>query len=87
MTEKNIIKLVILHIGIGLLIAFFPFLAKIYAAIIVIIGIFFVVKNKNQNNEVLYVSAYLVGSEVFLRTTGGSPCYEYAKYFMLLFFV
>ena len=87
MTEKNIIKLVILHIGIGLLITFFPFLAKIYAALIVIIGIYFVVKNKNQNNEVLYASAYLVGSEVFLRTTGGSPCYEYAKYFMLLFFV
>jgi hypothetical protein len=85
MTEKNIVKLILLHLGIGILIAIFPFLSKIYAGLIVMAGVFWIVKNRNQNHEVLYIIAYLVGSEVFLRTTGGSLCYEYGKYFMLLF--
>ena len=87
MTDKNIIKLVILHLGIGILIAFFHFFSKIYTILIVLVGVCFVIKNQNKNNEVLYAISYLVGSEVFLRTTSGSLSYELGKYFMLLFTV
>jgi O-antigen ligase len=34
---------------------------------------------------VLYVSAYIVGSEVFLRMTGGSLLYESSKYGVMMF--
>lgn len=85
MKEKNITKLTLLHIVIGGLIAFFPLLAKLYSVLIVLFGIYFIVKNRNRNNEALYVIAYVVGSEVFLRTTYGSFCYEFGKYFMLFF--
>ena len=87
MTDKNIIKLLLLHIGIGILIAILPFFSKIYTILIVLIGVYFVIKNQNKNSEVLYAISYLVGSEVFLRTTDGSLSYELGKYFMLLFSV
>lgn len=84
--EKNSIKLILLHLGIGVLISFFPILSKAYSVLIVLSGFYFVVKNKNRNHEVLYVVAYLVGSEVFLRSNQRIS-YEFAKYFMLLFLV
>ncbi|MGV3695731.1 O-antigen ligase family protein [Flavobacterium sp.] len=85
MTDKEIIKLILLHVGIGILIAFYPFVSKIYTVLIVLTGIFFVIKNRNQNHEVLYVIAYLAGSEILLRTTRGSISYEFSRYFMLIF--
>ncbi|MEO0045775.1 MAG: hypothetical protein RL705_966 [Bacteroidota bacterium] len=85
MTDKDYIKLIIGHLGIGVLISVFPFLSKVYALLIVSIGLYFVLKNKNKNHEVLYVAAYIVGSEVFLRTTQGNPFHEYGRYFVLLF--
>lgn len=67
MSEKNLFKLIILHICIGFLVAFNLFFSKIYAILIVLIGLWFVVKNKSRNNEVLYIIAYMVGSEVFFK--------------------
>lgn len=85
MTDKHYTKLILGHIGIGFSISLFPFIAKVYAVLIIIIGLFLVLKNKNKNNEVLYASAYLTGCEVFLRATDGSPFYEYGRYFTMLF--
>lgn len=83
--ERNYILLALLHIAIGILVFYIPFFAKIYSLLIVLIGVFFVVKNKNENQEVLIASAYLVGSEVFLRMTDGNPSYEFAKYGVIFF--
>lgn len=85
MTDKDYIKLVLAHIGIGFCLFLFPFLAKIYAALIVITGLYFVFKNKNSKNEALYAAAYIIGSEVLLRATSGNPMYEYGKYFAVFF--
>jgi hypothetical protein len=85
MTDKDYIKLIIGHLGLGVLISVFPIVSKVYALLIVLIGLYFVLKNKNKNHEVLYVAAYIVGSEVFLRTTQGNPLHEYGRYFVLLF--
>ncbi|MFN3967759.1 O-antigen ligase family protein [Flavobacterium sp.] len=87
MTDKDYIKLIIGHIGIGFLISVVPFFSKVYAILILVIGLYFVIKNKNKNHEVLYVAAYIVGSEVFLRTTQGNPFHEYGRYFVFLFIV
>lgn len=78
-SEINYINLVLIHIGIALLLFYIPFLSKIYAILIAVFGTYYIIKNNNRNNEVLYVSAYLVGAEVFLRMTGGNLNNEYVK--------
>lgn len=51
------------------------------------VGLVYVVKTRNKNNEVLFVSAYLVGSEVFLRMTEGNPFHELTKYSVIIFMI
>lgn len=82
---ENYFFLLLIHIFSGIIIYEFPFFSKIYAYLILVAGIFIIVKNKNRNNEVLLVSAYLVGSEVLLRMSYGSPNYEFGKYGIILF--
>ncbi len=85
MQNKHYLALLFSHILLGILIFFVPFLAKIYGYAILGIGIFIVVMTKNKNNEVLYVCSYIVGSEVFLRMTDGSPNHEFGKYSIIIF--
>jgi hypothetical protein len=47
---------------------------------LVIFGAFVIIKRQNKNNEALLAAGYVVGSEVFLRMTGGNPLYEISKY-------
>ena len=83
--EKNYLLLIIAHIIIGVSISAFPSFSKIYGALIFIISIYFIVKTRNRNNEVIYTCAYIVGSEVFLRMTDGNPSYEFSKYCLVFF--
>jgi len=80
--------LLIIHAVIALAVFILPFLSKLYALLIPIVGFFIVYRTKNRNNEVLLVAAYLVGVEVFLRMTGGNFNNEFVKvnviFFMLL---
>ncbi|NBU82877.1 MAG: O-antigen ligase domain-containing protein, partial [Flavobacteriaceae bacterium] len=85
MKERKYIILILLHVLIGILIYLFKPLSVVYAISILAIGLYYIVKKQNRNNEVLFVSAYIVGSEVFLRMTGGSLLYESAKYGVMLF--
>ena len=90
-SEINYINLVLIHVGIALALFYIPFLSKIYAVLIAVFGTAYIINKNNRNNEVLYVSAYLVGAEVFLRMTGGNLNNEYVKtvvsLWMLLGFV
>jgi hypothetical protein len=85
MKERKYIILILLHVLIGVLVYLFRPLSIVYAISIPVIGFYYIVKNQNKNNEVLFVSAYIVGSEVFLRMTGGNILYESAKYGVMLF--
>ncbi len=85
--EKNYLLLILLHIGIGIAIFMFPALSKIYGYAMILGGLYWVLKNRNKNEEVLFASAYIVGSEVFLRMTGGNPLYEFSKYGVMGFIV
>ncbi|CAM3615259.1 O-antigen ligase family protein [Flavobacterium saliperosum] len=79
--------LILIHIGIGLVVYLLPFLSKIYSLLMLAVGLVYVVKTRNKNNEVLFVSAYLVGSEVFLRMTEGNPFHELTKYSVIIFMI
>lgn len=79
------IHVVLVHCIIAVIIFAVPFLSKILALLIPIIGFYFVQKTKNKNNEVLLIAAYLVGIEVFLRMTGGNLNNEYVKISVMFF--
>lgn len=85
MKEKKYILLVALHALIGILVFVVRPLSKFYGLAILAVGFYYVVKKRNRNNEVLLVSAYIVGSEVFLRMTGGNILYEFSKYGVMIF--
>jgi hypothetical protein len=71
--------LILLHMAIAIAVFIVPAVSKLYAIAIVLIGFAYVIKAKNKNNEALYVAAYFVGVEVFLRMTEGNFFEQYAK--------
>jgi hypothetical protein len=78
-------QIILFHAILGFLVYLFPFVAKIYGYAIFIGGFFYVIKTQNKQNEALIAAAYVVGSEVFLRMTGGNPLYEISKYGVIVF--
>ncbi|WP_320814512.1 O-antigen ligase family protein [Flavobacterium sp.] len=74
------IKYILFHIVLGGLIFVLPIVSKLYAILIIVVGVRYVVLNKNEDNEALYVASYIVGAEVFLRMTQGNFFEQYAKY-------
>lgn len=82
---KEYIFLILFHFLIGLACYIVTPLSKIYGALVLLVGFFYILKNKNRNNEVLIVAAYVVGLEIFLRITGGIILYEYGKYSVMFF--
>ncbi len=82
---NNYVLLLVFHILLGVSIYKFSFLSKILTFLIVIIGIYCVVKNKNKNYENLVFAAYFVGIEVFLKATHANPIYEFGKVIISLF--
>ncbi len=74
------LKFVVIHLFVGLAIFLVPPISKVYAITIILVGFRYVILRKNANNEALYVAAYIVGAEVFLRMTQGNFFEQYAKY-------
>jgi hypothetical protein len=85
LSKKSYILLIILHLILGFVIFTFEKLSLIYGVLTILFGVFYILKSRNKNNEVLYVSAYIVGLEVFLRMTGGGLSYEIGKYAVILY--
>ncbi|MBN8641807.1 MAG: O-antigen ligase family protein [Flavobacteriales bacterium] len=85
--DKNYLFLILVHLLLGVVIFNFPIVSKVYGYLILIVGILVLLKTRNKNDEVLYICAYIVGSEVFLRMTNGNPNHEFAKYSLVFFFL
>lgn len=83
--ELSYVYLMLFHAFMGVLIFALPFLSKIYTLGILVFGIFYIVKTKNKNNEVLMLSAYIVSVEVLLRMTDGMILNEFGKYSVMFF--
>ncbi len=84
---KNYLFLILSHILLGVIIFLVPVVSKVYGILIFLVSIYFIIKTRNANNEVLYAAAYVVGSEVFLRMTDGNPNHEFSKYSVVVFMV
>ena len=88
MTKNNSITyiyLVVIHALTAFAVFVFPFLSKLYAILIPVVGFYIVFRRKNKNNEVLLFAAYLIGVEVFIRMTGGDLNNEYVKFSVIFF--
>jgi hypothetical protein len=83
--ESSYLYLILFHVAIGIMIFLLPFTAKLYGYSIFILGGYFVIKTQNRNNEALMAAAYIAGSEVLLRMTGGNITYEFSKYGVMIF--
>lgn len=82
-SHKRLI-LAVTHLVLGVLVLS-GLVVKAYSILIVFFGVLYIIRNKNENNEAIYWSAYLVGAEVLFRMAGGMIFYELPKYAVLLF--
>ncbi|GAA4815455.1 O-antigen ligase family protein [Litoribaculum gwangyangense] len=87
MKNFSYIKIIALHVLIGLLVYGFSALSRIY-----LLGIFvffsyqiFKAKPSQKAVKVLMACSYVVGAEVFIRMTGGNFLYEASKYLVIFF--
>ncbi|WP_298262462.1 O-antigen ligase [uncultured Lutibacter sp.] len=60
-------------------------ITKIYSALIVVFGVLFIIRAKNDENQAIFWSAYMIGAEVLFRMSGGMVFHELPKYSVLLF--
>lgn len=84
-SKTSYFALVLAHIVLGVMFYSIGFLSKIYGVIIPILGIMFIIKTQNKNNQVLLASSYVIGSEVLLRMTQGNISHELAKYMVIIY--
>jgi hypothetical protein len=78
--------LVIFHLLLGFLLLIGVF-AKFYALAVIIIGFVSILKNKNSNEQAAMWCAYLAGSDVLFRMSGGMFFHEMHKYAIALFLI
>ncbi|SHG06560.1 O-Antigen ligase [Flavobacterium segetis] len=83
--DLTYLYLILFHVLIGGLGYLLPFTSKIYGYSIFVFWTIYIIAKQNRNNEVLLAAAYIAGSEVFLRMTGGNPLYEISKYGVIYF--
>jgi len=80
----NKLLLFTIHLALGFLCTVAIF-AKLYGFLIIVIGSYFIIRNKNSNEEAILAASYLVGAEVFLRMTSGVILFETGKYGVFFF--
>ncbi|MCM2302922.1 MAG: O-antigen ligase family protein [Flavobacteriaceae bacterium] len=82
--NKNRFIWVMLHLALGLFIGI-SLVSTILSVSIVMFGMVLIISRKNEHQEAVLFSAYLVGAEVLFRMTGGAVLHELTKYAVMLF--
>lgn len=85
--KDKYIKLIVLHVLIGVMVYGLRFTSKVYFIFLLVYFLIDII-NSNKRRRVVHVliaCSYIVGCEVFLRMTGGNFLYEVAKYLVIVF--
>ena len=77
--------LIIIHILIGFAISTFRPISKLYELTLVATLFIMLYYKKDKQQAVLIALAYIAGSDVFIRMSGGSISYELHKYLIIVF--
>lgn len=87
MKQYSYITLIVFHVALAVGIFIFETLSKVYFIAILAVGLFAIISAAPKKRYIYVLSscAYVVGSEVFIRMTGGNFIYEASKYFVILF--
>lgn len=83
LTDNKLI-VILIHLAFGY-IGTLPLFPKLFGFITIAVPVYYIFSTNNRNEEALLFSSYLVGSEVFIRMTGGFFLYETGKYGVILF--
>lgn len=84
-SSNKYLLLIGLHIALAFIVFYVKIFSLVYALLILLVGVLYIAKNKDRNNEALYFAAYFMAIEVFLRMTKGAPLYEIGKYSIIVF--
>lgn len=76
--------LTLFHLVLGVAMVFGA-ISKVVSILVLLVGIIHIIKTKNAQNEAAFWAAYMTGSEVLFRMSGGMVFYELPKYSVLLF--
>lgn len=74
----------VLHAVMGFVSIHSSMFCMIWGVAILFIGLYFILKNNNANNEAALYAAYWVGMEILLRMNKGSLTYESGKYGVII---
>jgi len=84
LNTKQYILLLTLHVFLGLLLYFFKPISVVYCHGAILLGLLWVFRNRNANEEALLVCAYIVGGELLIKMTKGYFFWEYTKYVVMI---
>lgn len=76
----------LLHIVMGYMMTL-PVISKSLNILLLFVGFMSILYYQNKNNEAMIWSAYIVGSEVLFRMSGGTFLYETSKYLVFIFLI
>ena len=74
----------VLHAVMGYVSIHSSMFCMIWGVAVLFIGLYFILKNNNANNEAALYAAYWVGMEILLRMNKGSLTYESGKYGVII---
>jgi len=74
----------VINIAAAMIMLFNSKLSTGYSIIIVLVGLYKIMSNKNADGSAHYFAAYVVGIEVLFRMNSGGFGYEYGKYAVML---
>ena len=87
LSENNYLKLLLIHVLLGILIGLNRSLGSIYyiSVIFYFLVLIIICPSNKKTINVLLACAYIAGGEVFFRMSKGAVLYESGKYFVMLF--
>ncbi len=85
--NNQYLKLLGLHFAFAFLIYMYRPSSTLIMLSVLVYFLFITLQNENKNNEALMGAAYIAGSEVFFRMTGGMVFYETGKYMVIIFLI
>jgi hypothetical protein len=82
--DWSYLQMILLHVFLGVLVYFVPFLSKIYVVGIIIYGTYYIVSSNNRQQQAIYAAAYLMGVKSF-KNDRWNFLYEITKYGIIYF--
>ena len=85
--ERFYIIALLVHMAMGFLFFSARFLGAIYALLLLLVGIWYVIKTQNRNNEVLLLAAYFTSLDVYIKMLKVPLLNEFGKYTVIVFMI